>query len=272
MRGRAAVTRREYRTRLQSSAVLALWLAASAVGGQREPAPRAVVAGPIYDFGSVEPGQPLHHVFRLRNLGGGPLRVHRVESTCACTVAGFDSEIQPGKEGAIQVDLDTKNREGAFAVHLQAFTNDPDTPEITLTLKAAVAVGVVSRPGYVRFVATAGFDEPPTVALVVLAHDAQSFSIRSVESPYVFIEASFREAEAGERLAESEGSQWVVAVRLMPSAPEGPLVGFLEIRTDHPRQGLLVGRLVEGHRLSSYSTKSHRRYGESYILLQRMIL
>ena len=210
-------------------------LAAAAAAAQpADRLPAIAIENPIWDFGEVEAGRTLRHVFRVGNRGSEPLRIHQVDSTCSCTVAGFDEEIAPGAVGVIEVDLYTDDQDGPFAVHLQAFTSDLASPEVTLTLKADVMVGLRSRPGYVRFVAARGFAEPIVDRQVVFARDGATFRVVGVEVPFSFLEASFREAEASERWEGAEGSQWIVEVRLLPTAPEGPIVGFVEVRTDHP--------------------------------------
>jgi hypothetical protein len=64
--------------------------------------------------------------------------------------------------------------------------------------------------------------------------------ITKVESPYDFVEATFREARAEESIKEAQGQpQWRVETRIKPNAPIGPLTGTLTIHVDHPTQKLV---------------------------------
>ena len=223
---------------LTCALLLAQMVTSAVVLAQPERA-HAVFPEAVFDFGEVDAGVPLQHVFQVGNRGTAPLKIHRVDSTCACTVAGFDTEIAPGKVGEIRIDLVTDGQEGAFAIHLHAYTSDPDVAEMTLTLKADLKVGLQARPGYVRFVETTGFEDPIVDVQVVVARDGAPFSIRSIDVPFPFLEAAYREARGDERRDDVEGPQYAVEVRLLPDAPEGPLEGFVEIRTNHPRQDTL---------------------------------
>jgi hypothetical protein len=235
------VKRREYRTppfrrscrswRLDglAVAVVAAAFVAPALDAQEAPdTPLLAVTSTVHDFGVVDSGVTLHHEFPLFNRGGGELRIHRVESTCSCTVHGFDPVIAAGEAGAISVELLTAGQEGPFAVHLDAFTNDTANARLTLTLKAEVKAGVVARPGYVRFVETLGFEEA-SATQTVMALDSTTFGVVGLRSPYPFVTGSVREASADERDPEASGSQWLVQWTLDGSAPVGPLAGFLEV-------------------------------------------
>ncbi|RMD70369.1 MAG: DUF1573 domain-containing protein [Bacteroidetes bacterium] len=65
----------------------------------------------IYDFGEVNEGDVVTHVFRFRNTGRQPLIISDARSTCGCTVPEWPKEpIPPGGEGEIVVRFNTAGK------------------------------------------------------------------------------------------------------------------------------------------------------------------
>ena len=60
--------------------------------------------------------------------------IEDVKPGCGCTVAKFDKIIAPGAEGKIELVLDGERVHGAFAKTAVVKTNDPEHPELTLTI------------------------------------------------------------------------------------------------------------------------------------------
>ena len=201
--------------------------------------PRAVLLGAVHDFGVVELGRTVTHDFEILNDGDAPLELFDANSSCGCTVLDFDERIEPGKVGRLRVGLDPGSQEGAFAVGVSVFTNDQANAKLTLTLKAELPYRVVARPGYVRYVTHAGSEEGRVITLTLWAADGNEMRITSVESPYPFVEASFRKAGEEERLAGVDFEQWKVETKLLPVAPVGAMNGMLLIHVDHPVLQLL---------------------------------
>ena len=71
-------------------------------------APHIVFAEPVYEFGKVEQGEQVTHMFRFTNQGEQELRIESVKTSCGCTAAVISEEvIPPGKEGTISATFDT---------------------------------------------------------------------------------------------------------------------------------------------------------------------
>jgi hypothetical protein len=117
-----------------------------------DPAPRAVVDGPVHDFGSVEQGVAVEHVFRVRNTGTAPMRVDQVKGTCACTVGVATGEpIAAGGEAWVTMRLDTARLSGRTTKTATVYTNDPVTPTVSVTLTGQVLADVVVYPAPLYF-------------------------------------------------------------------------------------------------------------------------
>jgi len=112
-----------------------------------EQQPRLVIPEPVFDFGAVERGAQVEHVFVIRNGGDADLRIDNVKSSCGCTVGVASSrDIPPGGEGRITVTLDTARMAGARIKTVTLYTNDPDVPAAGLSLSGHVEVDLVITP------------------------------------------------------------------------------------------------------------------------------
>ena len=71
-----------------------------------------------YDLGRMsETDGPVNRTFNLCNVGDKALRISRVRTTCGCTAAAYDTMmIAPGKEAAITLTYNPKNRPGTIDV------------------------------------------------------------------------------------------------------------------------------------------------------------
>jgi hypothetical protein len=109
--------------------------------------PRAVVDAPVHDFGAVEQGTAVEHVFRVRNAGTGVMRVDHVKGTCACTVGTATGEaIPPGGEAWVTMRLETERLTGRTTKTATVYTNDPVTPALPVTLTGQILSDLVVRP------------------------------------------------------------------------------------------------------------------------------
>jgi hypothetical protein len=65
----------------------------------------------VYDFGEVNQGDVVEHVFKFTNTGKIPLLISTARSTCGCTVPEWPKElIDPGEGGEIKVKFDTRGK------------------------------------------------------------------------------------------------------------------------------------------------------------------
>ena len=65
-----------------------------------------------FDFGTVNEGDIVEHVFLFKNTGQGPLIIQNATATCGCTVPQWPRDPIPvGGDGEIKVKFDSKNRQ-----------------------------------------------------------------------------------------------------------------------------------------------------------------
>ncbi|MGH1339838.1 MAG: DUF1573 domain-containing protein [Aureispira sp.] len=66
-----------------------------------------------FDFGTLEEGDKVEHVFKFTNTSDNPLTINNARGSCGCTVPEWPRDpIAPGEEGEIKVKFDSKGKKG----------------------------------------------------------------------------------------------------------------------------------------------------------------
>jgi hypothetical protein len=201
--------------------------------------PKAVAAEPIKDMGVVPKGEKVTHDFLIRNDGNAPLEITEVRPACGCTVADFDKKIAPGQSGKVHVVVDTETFSGAIAKGVTAFTNDTETPQIELTIRAEVQPVIAVDPGYARYIIVQGEPKEGKIEQTLWASDGAPMAVTKVDSPYPFLKVDFHESKPDELLPEGKGKQWKIVMRLDRDAPVGALADYVRVTTTHAKQKMV---------------------------------
>jgi len=124
-------------------------------GGDSAPpghAPKAVVSDPLYDFGTALEGTMVSHTFAIKNTGQGYLDIRGIKTSCGCTTGNpSKSHIAPGEESDIAVVFDTHFQKGHAVRTIVATTNDPNNPQVVMTLQGLVKKQVEAQPSEISF-------------------------------------------------------------------------------------------------------------------------
>ncbi|MFQ6101673.1 MAG: DUF1573 domain-containing protein [Anaerolineae bacterium] len=95
-----------------------------------------------FDFGTIPNTEPVRHTFQVRNVGRGTLEITGVSTSCGCTTAEVGSRrLRPGEATDLTVTYDPQVHEGETGRFMRVVyirSNDPDTPEATLTIWVTV--------------------------------------------------------------------------------------------------------------------------------------
>ena len=102
------------------------------------PQPKLEIAVTAKDGGTVEEGSFCDFKFTVANRGQADLLINQVKPSCGCTVPKWDRVVKPGTEAVIGAQMNTEYLRGAVTKHLTVFSNDPDRPELELTITAHV--------------------------------------------------------------------------------------------------------------------------------------
>jgi hypothetical protein len=90
-----------------------------------------------HDFGKIEQGKPVTHVFEFKNTGSDPVIINDAQASCGCTKPSFSREpIMPGKSGTISATFNAA-APGQF------------TKTVTVTSNAASSQAVLYLKGEV---------------------------------------------------------------------------------------------------------------------------
>jgi hypothetical protein len=107
------------------------------------------VSETTYDCGKVSEEQSVSHTFIIHNTGAGPLVIKGVEPDCECTVPTYDKIIPPGGHGKITLGIKPFSLIEAFKKNTRVFTNDPNKPEVILTLQGVSEPLVTIQPSHI---------------------------------------------------------------------------------------------------------------------------
>lgn len=113
--------------------------------------PQAMVKAPHTQAGTVVEGTDIRHTFLLQNRGNAPLIISRAETDCSCTQILHDDVVLPGRNSYLRSVFRTWGRTGDQVKTIRLFTNDPEQPELLLTMQAEVMPAVVVKPNRVFF-------------------------------------------------------------------------------------------------------------------------
>lgn len=108
----------------------------AAVLGQQndKKSPRIDFAETTFDFGKIEEGQVVEHVFAFTNSGNDTLRIGKIDASCGCTAAlASDQLIAPGGRGEIKASFNSAGRMGKTKKSIYVRSNDPGAPMVTLS-------------------------------------------------------------------------------------------------------------------------------------------
>ena len=91
-----------------------------------------------HDFGTINEGDKVQHVFKFKNSGKAPLVITNASGTCGCTVPEWPKDaIAPGKSGEIKVSFDSKGKSGNEEKEVYVMANTVPN-KTTLQIKSMV--------------------------------------------------------------------------------------------------------------------------------------
>ena len=87
-----------------------------------------------YDFGTVNEGDIVNHIFKFTNTGEAPLVIKNAVASCGCTVPSWPKEpIAPGANGEIEVNFNSKGKPNQQTKTITITANtDPTISRLTI--------------------------------------------------------------------------------------------------------------------------------------------
>jgi Protein of unknown function (DUF1573) len=195
--------------------------------------PQLLIDGPVFDFGRVDQGMTVDHVFRLLNQGTTPLRLDEVRASCDCTLAEASAtEIPPGQSAQVSVRLDTLRIAGPTTKTITIRSNDPAVPVAGLSLVGQVLTDAVAAPPMV-FLGRFPQGRTAQYEVVVAAGRPEvSVSVTEVRSASRYLTARLE--------ADGDGLGQKVVVEISPEIPIGNFNAEVVISTTSARTPTVV--------------------------------
>jgi hypothetical protein len=198
------------------------------------PGPKAQVPETTYDFGEVFEDRQLSHTFTIKNIGDALLEIKDIDSDCACTAADSDRRIPPGGQGRITLTIAPYSVLRQFAKKTKVFFNDPDQPQVVLTMKGYGKPFIEIQPSHIiRFRGKPG--EELTGQVRFTSHLPDPWEIKEVKTTIPqFIDVTVK--------AEEPGRVYVVEVR-NKRQEAGNYAGVIELLTTSKQRPRLIMRV-----------------------------
>jgi hypothetical protein len=162
--------------------------------------PMASVPTQHFEFGTVPEGELVDYAFSIENNGLEPLSIQKAVSSCSClTIKSYDEVIPPGETGNVAVSLDTDGYGGgAITRRVTIKTNDPEVPQLDLTVSGQVDKTYTIAPEIVKLSGRAGEAVSETVRIFPEEkYDFKVVGIRTKQGKY--IECTIEEIVEGGR-------------------------------------------------------------------------
>lgn len=88
-----------------------------------------------HDFGKIVDGVRVSFKYKFTNVGGSPLIISMVKTSCGCTASTWTKEpIEPGKTGIIELSFDSQHRKGPNHKMANVMANtQPNTLTLSFT-------------------------------------------------------------------------------------------------------------------------------------------
>ncbi len=196
--------------------------------------PKISIDPMMKDAGTVAKGDHVEAVFIVKNSGTQDLVISDARPSCGCTVASFDRTIKPGQTGKITAAVDTKNFSGPITKTVSVVSNDPENPQLALTIKAIVKPYVEVAPQeFVRFSAIKG--DTATQDLILFSAEPD-FHPTVGESSQPYVQAQISPAADKEKIEGKTGAQYKLHVTLQANAPVGVLNAPIHVKTGVAKQ------------------------------------
>lgn len=114
----------------------AFWTNALCIAALAAGAPKIQFEKTLYDFGKISHVTTVSGVFKFKNVGDGILKLEPPKPSCGCTVAELKPDtLMPGATGELPFTLNLGVSRATLEKHIAVRSNDPLTPEVSLTIK-----------------------------------------------------------------------------------------------------------------------------------------
>jgi hypothetical protein len=103
-----------------------------------------------YNLGKIYCGDIAEHIFVISNQGNDTLRINNVRTSCGCTAAMLNKKVlAPNEKAQLKATFDSGRFKGEVRKMISVYSNDQNSPILTLYLLAEVTVDLEVTPSQV---------------------------------------------------------------------------------------------------------------------------
>jgi len=191
------------------------------------------------NFGQVNQGESVSVKFQIRNSGTKPLTITGLEFSMPDMNARVKQEIDAGSSAEILINWDTSRLRGEVKGQAVLTINDPQTPEIVLTLRGKVVPSIEILPRPAVYISQFS-GEGKSASLRIRNNRQRRLNLVRLESMGKHFQAKYKELE--------EGKLFEITITIPAETPIGRYRESLLVHTDDPeleRIHLEVNALVK---------------------------
>jgi hypothetical protein len=201
------------------------------------PQPKIQAIKPVYNFGTVLEGTQVKHDFIIKNVGQADLIIGQVQTSCGCTVAQSEKKrLAPGEQTQLPATFDTRHEKGQASRRIDVYTNDPQTPDLPLSIQGIVKTEFDATPSEVMFESVRRGSEQTHEVSITYNGKGKTFRLTKISNSNPNI-----------TVTQQPGPS--LKVSLLKTMPVGPFQDTIEISTsgrpiEIPVYGRVVGDLM----------------------------
>lgn len=190
------------------------------------PPPVLKLESALHDFGDVGIKTTNICHFKFTNIGRGKLIIKNVRATCGCTVPAMQKqEYEPDESGSIEVRYTAGGDEGDVVKHLYIQSNDKQSPETELIIKAKIVAKVKFEPQLLKLSLKDQNGACPPIKLQ--STDGMKFAVNRFEATANCLTADFD--------PNVTAAEFTIRPRVDAAALRKVLNGRISIGLNHPQ-------------------------------------
>jgi hypothetical protein len=189
-----------------------------------KPSPKITFENEVFDFGEVGPNKKQTGKIKFTNTGDALLKITKVARCCGVVTRLGKMGYGPGESGELKVEWNSGSRPLTLRRKLTIHSNDPETPQTIINLKAKVVLQVDWNPKSLRLFLDKENAGCPKIT--VNSTDNQPFSILQFKSTANCITADYD--------SSVEATKFVLEPRVNIDAMPKNSKGRITINLTHP--------------------------------------
>ena len=198
---------------------------------------KAEVSETEFNFGAKNVGDKDEHVFKIKNVGQGPLEFKLGTPTCQCTIGEITREggesaregsevitegpIAPGESINILIKWVMKAEMAKFRQSVPVFTTDPDQRKIELAITGIVDKPLRLIPDSLWELGVISTSSPSTAEGYIASKVFEEFTLTEVPRANSRVKVSWEAADPDMLQKHSARSGYKIKVEVSPDVPIG---------------------------------------------------